>query len=99
MRFRRGAQSVRIRLGLIVTVLGAVGCAPAPDRAAHSVEEYRRNAELRQRVFARCTQDPGSTARSPDCVNAREAERLESVGSLRTLPALTLPASVAHPKN
>jgi hypothetical protein len=99
MCFRRGAQSVRARLGLIITILGAVGCAPAPDRAKHSVEEYRQNAELRQRVFARCTGDPGSLAQSPDCVNAREAERLEGVGSLRTLPPLDLPASSAHSKN
>jgi len=33
--------------------MSAVGCAPAPDRASHTVEEYRRDAKLRELTFAR----------------------------------------------
>jgi hypothetical protein len=91
MKFRPGVQHVRVCLGLVVTLASAVGCAPAPDRASHTVDEYRRDAKLRELTFARCAKDPASRDVSPDCINAREAERLEGVGSLRTLPPLDLP--------
>jgi hypothetical protein len=55
------------------------------------VDEYRRDAKLREVTFARCAKDPASRDVLPDCINAREAERLEGVGSLRTLPPLELP--------
>ena len=91
MRFRPGAPSVRMCLGIIVTFLSAVGCAPAPDRASHTVEEYKRDAQLRREELARCTADPGTLKASADCVNVREAERSVGVGNLRELPPLRLP--------
>jgi hypothetical protein len=92
MKFRPGAQCLRLCLGFVVTAISAVACAPAPDRARHTVEEYRQHPELRKPEFDRCVNDPGSLGTTPDCVNAREAERLEGVGSLRTLPPLQLPS-------
>ena len=91
MKFRPGAQCVRISLGIIVTSLGAGGCAPAPDRATHTVDEYTQSASLRHEVLARCNSDPGSLKDSADCANAREAERRTGVGNLRDLPPLKLP--------
>jgi hypothetical protein len=91
MRFRPGAQVWRLRLGLVVTILSTVSCAPAPDRAAHTVEEYAQDARLRTSEMRRCANDPGTLGTSPDCINAREAERRAGVGSLRTLPPLKLP--------
>ena len=91
MQFRPGVQHVRKCLGLVVTLTSAAGCAPAPDRALHTMEEYRHDATLRALTFARCANDPGSRDSSPDCINVREAERLEGVGSLRTLTPLELP--------
>ncbi|MHB8474784.1 MAG: EexN family lipoprotein [Steroidobacteraceae bacterium] len=99
MRFRPGVQRVRRCLGLVVTLTSTVGCAPAPDRASHTVDEYRNDAPLREQEFARCANDPGSRNSLPDCINAREAERLEGVGSLRTLAPLELPSSPAHPES
>ncbi len=91
MQFRPGAQRVRRCLGLVVTLTSAAACAPAPDRATHTVEEYRHDAKLREFEFARCANDPASGDSLADCVNAREAERLEGVGSLRKLTPLELP--------
>lgn len=91
MRFRPGARSVRFCLGIIVTFLSAAGCAPAPDRALHTVEEYKANPTLRQAMLARCGNDPGSLGPSADCVNVREAEKSLDVGNLRTLPPIQLP--------
>ena len=90
-RFRPGARSVRIGLGIAVTVLSAAGCAPAPDRAQHTVEDYRLDHALRREELARCGNDPGTLGHSADCVNVREAEREAGIGSLRDLPPLRLP--------
>ncbi len=91
MRVRPGARFVRMCLGIAVTALSAAGCAPAPDRASHTVEDYKQDAQMRREVFARCAADPGSLGQSADCVNVREAERTLGVGSLRDLPPLRLP--------
>jgi hypothetical protein len=99
MRFRPGVQRVRRCLGLVVTLASAAGCAPVPDRASHTVDEYRHDVSLRELTFARCSNDPGSRNSLPDCVNAREAERLEGVGSLRTLKPLELPNPHAYPES
>ena len=47
--------------------------------------------EEREAKLAACSNDPGGLARTPNCVNARQAARLEGVGSLRDLSALGLP--------
>lgn len=66
-----------------LVVLGAGGCTREPDTAQHTVEQFRADKSLRQEVFGKCTNDPGTLGKTPDCINAREAERLESYGSLR----------------
>ena len=91
MKIRPGAQRVRTCLGIVVTVGAAVSCAPAPDRA-NTVPYYREHAEQRDAQLRKCADDPGSVGRQPDCVNAREAARLEGIGSQRELPPLDLPA-------
>jgi hypothetical protein len=95
MKFRPGVQHVRMCLGLVVTLTSTAGCAPAPDRASHTVDDYRSDAKLRESEFARCAKDLASRDVLPDCINAREAERLEGVGSLRKLAPLKLP-NAAH---
>lgn len=82
-------------LAALVTLLGVTYVvldrrSPDPAVARHTVQEYRADALLRRGVFAQCVNDPGTLSDTPDCINAREAERLESRGSLRDLPALGL---------
>jgi len=96
MRFRPGVQRVRKCLGLVITIASAAACAPAPDRSSRTVEDYRHDARLRELTFARCADDPVSRDSKPDCLNAREAERLEGVGSLRKLAPLELANPNAH---
>jgi hypothetical protein len=66
-----------------VVLLGAAGCSREPDTARHTVEQYRADKTLRHEVFGKCANDPGTLGKTPDCINAREAERLESYGTLR----------------
>ena len=96
MKFRPGVQHVRVCSGLVVTLTSAAACAPAPDRALHTIEEYRHEIALRETTFARCANDV-ELRDSADCINAREAERLEGVGSLRELPPLSIPRARPAP--
>jgi hypothetical protein len=73
-----------------LSILSVAACTQDADVARHTVEEYRADAELRREVFAACANDPGTLRESADCVNAIEAERLESRGSLRDLPPVGL---------
>jgi hypothetical protein len=82
---------MRMSLGIVVTFLSAAGCAPAPDQARHTVEEYRQDSALRRQEMQSCTDDPGALGNSPDCVNALSAERAAGVGRLQDLPPLKLP--------
>lgn len=84
--------------GLLIAVLlalaaagGLAGCTREPPPAQHTVAEYRANPTLRREQFARCANDPGTLQGTPDCVNAREASRLEAVGSVRDTPPIQLP--------
>lgn len=93
MGFRPGAQRRRNGLGIVVTISAAVACAPVPDRSVHAVDYFRGHPQAREARLAECERDPGTLQHEPDCVNARAASRIESVGSLRTLPPLELPVS------
>jgi hypothetical protein len=73
-----------------IAVVSVAACTPDADVARHTVEEYRADSVLRREVFVACTNDPGTSGKSPDCINAIEAERLESRGSLRNLPPVGL---------
>ena len=70
--------------------LGVTACSQDARVARHTVPEYRADAKLRREVFTECVNDPGSLGQSADCINAREAERLESRGSLRDQAPLGL---------
>jgi hypothetical protein len=75
----------------IAAALSVVCCTREPQPAQHTVAEYQSNADLRREQFARCSNDPGTLGKTPDCVNAREAQRLEDMSSVRNLPPVGLP--------
>jgi hypothetical protein len=78
---------------LPLAIFGALvlaDCAREAPVASHTVDEYRANPALRAQVFKKCSNDPGTLANTPDCINASEAERLESIGSLRRAPPIGL---------
>ena len=85
-------EAVKIHCLTALILLGLVACSRQPEAARHTVEEYRADKFLRQETYKRCANDPGSLGKSPDCINAREAERLESIGSLRDSKPLGLDA-------
>jgi hypothetical protein len=74
-----------------VVALGLSCCARQPEQAQHTVAEYRANADLRREQFARCANDLGTLGKTPDCVNAQQAQRLEDIGSVRDTSPIQLP--------
>jgi len=93
MTFRPGAQSVRLCLEIVVTLSAVTACAPVPNHAQHSVDYYRSHPTVLQVTLERCTNDPGRLGRTPDCINARLAARIEGIGSLKRLPPMGLPVT------
>ena len=90
-RRRRGASMSRPPIMLVVLALAA--CSRAPGGAGTlTVDYYRAHAAERTATLSTCANDPGDLRDSPNCVNAREAARVEDVGSLRSLPPMGLPA-------
>ncbi len=71
-------------------VLGIAGAGCAPDRARHTVDDYRADATLRHAQMERCQADPGTLAKTPDCINARQAAVLEDRVRLRDMPPVGL---------
>jgi hypothetical protein len=74
----------------IAALLALAACNRSPD-ATLTVQYYRAHAAERESMVRACVDDPGQLRNSPSCVNAREAARLENIGSLRGLPPMGLP--------
>jgi hypothetical protein len=74
----------------LAAMLAVAGCARSPTPTGVTVEYYRAHAAERQAMVRQCANTPGELRRSPACVNALQATRVEDVGSLRQLPALGL---------
>lgn len=81
-------RPVTIKCSVIVFGIAVAGC--SPDRARYTVDEYRADATLRHSQMERCKGDPGSLAKTPDCINARQAAVLEDRVQLRDLPPVGL---------
>lgn len=80
---------------MIAAALGA-GCV---RETPPTVEYFRAHREERVAQLQRCTNEAASSKSHPVCVNAREAERLESVGRLRDLPPAGLAPLRATPED
>lgn len=90
----RSIQGVAGPVGIWAAIaLATSGCGAKPHPVQQDVAFYRAHADIRRGVLGGCANDPGSLRSDPDCLNAKEAERLESIGSLRELPPLGLPAT------
>jgi hypothetical protein len=85
----RSITGATLSLGVFLVL---AGCAPALEPARYTVAEYRADAALRREIVAQCANDPGTYGGTPDCVNALQAERMESRGRLREQPPIGLDA-------
>ena len=88
----------RMIIKRVATVLVLAVTACSPDRARYTVDEYRADSTLRHSQMELCKDDPGSLAKTPDCINARQAAALEDRVRLREMPPVGLSAKPASSK-
>lgn len=79
---------IAIECSVIVFGIAVAGC--SPDRTRYTVDEYRADSTLRHSQMERCKDDPGTLAKTPDCINARQAAVLEDRVRLRDMPPVGL---------
>ena len=87
LRFPQGAQ---LCLGMLFAS-ALIACSPSSPNLTLTVDYYRAHPAEREEALRRCSNDPGGVGQTPACVNAREAARIEGLGSLHTLPPMGLP--------
>jgi hypothetical protein len=59
-----------------------------PADRIYTVEEYLAQPELRTKVSAVCSNDPGRTGQDPNCINVQRADRVASAGSSSAMPRI-----------
>ncbi len=79
---------------MVLSIIGACGvlaaCSREPPRASHTVAWYLGHRAERTATVGRCSNDPGTLGKTPDCVNALAAAARADIGSLRDLPPIGL---------
>src|SRR5688572_10564294 len=80
------------QLNRVVTIaVGGLLGAGCVQETAPTVEYFRAHRDERVALLQECLNDAARGKHAAACVDAREAERLESVGQLRDLPPVGLP--------
>ena len=80
------------RLAMIVLLLplALAGCKRevplVPVDLIYTVEEYLAQPELRKKISAVCSNDPGRTGQNPNCINVQRADRVASAGRSSGMP-------------
>lgn len=79
------------RLAMIFLLsLALAGCKRevplVPVDRIYTVEEYLAQPELRKKISAVCSNDPGRTGQDPNCINVQRADRVVSAGSSSGMP-------------
>ncbi|MEH6433856.1 EexN family lipoprotein [Massilia sp. DD77] len=75
---------------ILLMHLAVTGCKRevplVPADRIYTVEEYLAHPDLRLRVSAACSNDPGRIGRDPNCVNVHRADRVASAGNASGMP-------------
>lgn len=79
------------RIPPILVLIAMAACNRGTSDAALTVDYYRSHSVEREAMLRTCANDPGTLRNSPTCVNAREAARIEGIGSLKQLAPMGLP--------
>jgi hypothetical protein len=80
--------NITVRLSFVLLMV--TGCS-REEESARTVSWFQQHPNEREATVARCTDNPGQLGQTPNCINAKQAEALERIGSLRKLPPLDLP--------
>jgi hypothetical protein len=80
--FHEGEMEMKQVNKVLLTVsaalmLNLIGCEKAEE--VRTVEWYREHKAERQEQIKKCSNNPGQLAATPNCMNAGQAESLESI--------------------
>lgn len=82
----------RLAMIFLLLPLAMAGCkrevSLVPAERIYTVEDYLTQPELRRKVSAVCSNDPGRTGQDPNCINAQRADRVASAGSSSGMPPI-----------
>lgn len=73
----------------MVPALIAAGCGSSV--AARTVSYFQAHPNEREALYKRCADDLGTLGKTPECVNAIQAEAIAGFGSFRHLPPMHFP--------
>lgn len=73
----------------MVPALIAAGC--GSSMPARTVSYFQAHPNEREALDKRCADDPGTLGKTPECVNAIQAETIAGFGSFRHLPPMHFP--------
>ncbi|KQQ96127.1 EexN family lipoprotein [Massilia sp. Leaf139] len=60
-----------------------------PDATrVYTVDEFLAQPDLRKKVSAVCSNDPGRTGLDANCLNVRRADRVASFGNVANMPRI-----------
>ena len=80
----------RLATIFLLLPLAVAGCkrdvSLVPAERIYTVEEYLAQPELRKKISAVCSNDPGRTGQDPNCINVQRADRVASAGSSYGMP-------------
>jgi len=60
--------------------------AVVPAERTYTVDEFLAQPDLRKKISAVCSNDPGRIGQEPNCINVKRADRIASAGSLGDMP-------------
>lgn len=82
----------RLAMIFLLLSLAMAGCrrevSLVPADRIYTVKEYLAQPELRKKISAVCSNDPGRTEQDPNCINVQRADRVASAGSSFGIPRI-----------
>ncbi len=57
-----------------------------PAQRVYSVDEFLAQPDLRKKINAICSNDPGRLGQDSNCINVRRADRIAAAGTLAGMP-------------
>lgn len=65
---------------VIAVVLSAIGLVGCKEKSTKDVRYWYEHNEERMKLLAECRNNPGERGITPNCINAREAQKKRSLG-------------------
>ncbi|KQQ96113.1 EexN family lipoprotein [Massilia sp. Leaf139] len=79
---------IALALSLAACTSDEVTKAVPEAKRVYTVDEFLAQPDLRKKVSAVCSNDPGRTGHDANCINVQRADRIASFGSIARMPRI-----------